>query len=149
MIARIMRTQFCALLFYSVSVFFFFFFFLFFSWSTSCSSWSEHSEDKSLYGAEIQKPDPQSCPSLYGTGLYKCPSVLSLDSVASTFLPSPSPDSTRSSSATRIGTTPVAPKRLVGRSPTALLHEPTYTFIHKPVFFQLCLLKLNFKQDVI
>ncbi|XP_030255555.1 polycystin-1 [Sparus aurata] len=73
------------------------------TWSTSCSSWSEHSEDKSLYGAEIQKPDPQSCPSLYGTGLYKCPSVLSLDSVASTFLPSPSPDSTRSSSATRIG----------------------------------------------
>ncbi|XP_070708244.1 polycystin-1 [Pempheris klunzingeri] len=55
--------------------------------STSCSSWSEQSEDKTPYGAEI----------------HKCPSVLSVDSVASTFLPSPSPDSTRSSSTTRIG----------------------------------------------
>ncbi|XP_037611724.1 polycystin-1 [Sebastes umbrosus] len=71
--------------------------------STSCSSWSEQSEEKSMYGAEIYKPDPQSFPVLYGAGLYKCPSVLSVDSVASTFLPSPSPDSTRSSSTTRIG----------------------------------------------
>ncbi|XP_070847293.1 polycystin-1 [Chaetodon trifascialis] len=71
--------------------------------STSCSSWSEQSEDKPLYGAEIHKPDPQSCPSLHGAALYRCPSVLSVDSVASTFLPSPSPDSTRSSSTTRIG----------------------------------------------
>ncbi|KAG8008965.1 Polycystin-1, partial [Nibea albiflora] len=71
--------------------------------STSCSSWSEQSEDKSLYGAEIHKQDPQSCPALYGAGLYKCPSVLSVDSVASTFLPSPSPDSTCSPSTTRIG----------------------------------------------
>ncbi|XP_038592316.1 polycystin-1 [Micropterus salmoides] len=71
--------------------------------STSCSSWSEQSEDNSLYGAEIHKPDPQCCPSLYGAGLYKCPSVLSVDSVASTFLPSPSPDSTLSFSTTRIG----------------------------------------------
>ncbi|XP_027144915.1 polycystin-1 [Larimichthys crocea] len=71
--------------------------------STSCSSWLEESEDKSLYGAEIHKQDPQSCPTLYGAGLYKCPSVLSVDSVASTFLPSPSPDSTRSPSTTRIG----------------------------------------------
>ncbi|XP_058477572.1 polycystin-1 isoform X2 [Solea solea] len=61
--------------------------------STSCSSWSDHSEDK----------DPQSCSSLYGTGLFRCPSVVSVDSVASTFLPSPSPDSTRSYSTTRIG----------------------------------------------
>ncbi|KAG7226594.1 hypothetical protein INR49_003751, partial [Caranx melampygus] len=70
--------------------------------STSCSSWSDQSEDKSLYGAESHMPDPQSCSSLYGEGLYKCPSVQSVDSVASTFLPSPSPDSTRSSSTTRI-----------------------------------------------
>nr|XP_046233896.1 polycystin-1 [Scatophagus argus] len=62
--------------------------------STSCSSWTEQSEDKSLYGAEIHQPEPE---------LYKCPSVLSVDSVASTFLPSPSPDSTRSPSTTRIG----------------------------------------------
>ncbi|XP_069373627.1 polycystin-1 isoform X2 [Paralichthys olivaceus] len=70
--------------------------------STSCSSWSDQSEDKSLCGAEILMPDSQSS-SQYGTGLYKCPSVLSVDSVASTFLPSPSPDSTRSTSTTRIG----------------------------------------------
>ncbi|KAM3591453.1 uncharacterized protein V6R79_002157 [Siganus canaliculatus] len=81
--------------------------------STSCSSWSERSEDKSLYGAEIHKPDPQSCPSLSGPGLYKCPSVLSVDSVASTFLPSPSPDSTRSSSTTRIGVARGRPGRLL------------------------------------
>ncbi|XP_029311858.1 polycystin-1 [Cottoperca gobio] len=70
--------------------------------STSCSSWSDQSEEKFLFGAEIHKPGPQ-CPTLHGAGLYKCPSVLSVDSVASTFLPSPSPDSTRSSSTTRIG----------------------------------------------
>ncbi|XP_034415177.1 polycystin-1 [Cyclopterus lumpus] len=64
--------------------------------STSCSSWSEQSE-------EIHKPDPQSCPTPYGAALYRCPSVLSVDSVASTFLPSPSPDSARSSFTTRIG----------------------------------------------
>uniref|UniRef100_A0A3B4YDK7 Polycystin-1-like n=1 Tax=Seriola lalandi dorsalis TaxID=1841481 RepID=A0A3B4YDK7_SERLL len=70
--------------------------------STSCSSWSDQSEDKSLCGAEIHMPDPRSCSFLCGEGLYKCPSVQSVDSVASTFLPSPSPDSTRSSSTTRI-----------------------------------------------
>ncbi|KAK9530722.1 hypothetical protein VZT92_012210 [Zoarces viviparus] len=69
--------------------------------STSCSSWSEQSEEK--YGAEIYKPDPQSCPALHGAGLHRCPSGLSVDSVASTFLPSPSPDSTRSPFTTRIG----------------------------------------------
>ncbi|XP_008289301.1 polycystin-1 [Stegastes partitus] len=81
--------------------------------STSCSSWSDQSEDKSLYGAEISKADLQSYPSLCGAGLYKCPSVLSVDSVASTFLPSPSPDSTRSSSTTRIGVARGQPSRLL------------------------------------
>ncbi|XP_047466063.1 polycystin-1 [Mugil cephalus] len=71
--------------------------------SASCSSWSEQSDDKFLYGGEIIKPDLQSYPSLREAGLRKCPSVLSVDSVASTFLPSPSPDSARSSSTTRIG----------------------------------------------
>ncbi|XP_032358090.1 polycystin-1 [Etheostoma spectabile] len=70
--------------------------------SSSYSSWSERSEE-SLHGAEIYKPAPQSCLSPHVAGLYRCPSVLSVDSVASTFLPSPSPDSTRSSSTTRIG----------------------------------------------
>ncbi|XP_054455423.1 polycystin-1 [Anoplopoma fimbria] len=73
------------------------------STTTSCSSWSDQSEEKSLYSGEIYKPDPQSSPALYGAGLYKCPSTLSVDSVASTFLPSPSPDSSRSSFTTRIG----------------------------------------------
>nr|XP_057917818.1 polycystin-1 [Doryrhamphus excisus] len=71
--------------------------------STSCSSWSDHTEDKSLHETEFFKIGPHACPSPYGNKLYKCASVLSVDSVASTFLPSPSPDSTRSSSTTRIG----------------------------------------------
>ncbi|KAK2820940.1 hypothetical protein Q5P01_023899 [Channa striata] len=73
------------------------------NWTTSYSSWSDRSEDKSLHGADVHKPDPLSCPSMYGSRFYKCPSVVSIDSVASTFLPSPSPASTRSSSTTRIG----------------------------------------------
>uniref|UniRef100_UPI0037E95008 polycystin-1 n=1 Tax=Semicossyphus pulcher TaxID=241346 RepID=UPI0037E95008 len=60
--------------------------------STLCSS----------YG-DIHQLDPQSCPFLYGAGLDKCPSVLSVDSMASTFLPSPSPDSSSCCSTTRIG----------------------------------------------
>ncbi|XP_034426558.1 polycystin-1 [Hippoglossus hippoglossus] len=80
--------------------------------STSCSSWSDQSEDKSLCGAEILMPDSQSS-SQYEAGLYKCPSVLSVDSVASTFLPSPSPDSTRSSSTTRIGVSRGQPRWLL------------------------------------
>ncbi|KAM9837407.1 polycystin-1 [Aulostomus maculatus] len=71
--------------------------------STSCSSWSDQSEDKYFDDAELQKSDAPSCPSLYEAKLYKCPSALSVDSVASTFLPSPSPDSTCSPSTTRIG----------------------------------------------
>ncbi|XP_063338226.1 polycystin-1 [Pelmatolapia mariae] len=65
-------------------------------WSTSCSSWSEHSEDNSQYG----------------TGLYECPSV---DSMASTFLPSTSPDSTCSFYTTRIGVARSQPGRLLPR----------------------------------
>ncbi|KAK1881874.1 Polycystin-1 [Dissostichus eleginoides] len=49
--------------------------------SRSCSSWSEVSE--SVFGL-------------------RSPSVISVDSVASTFLPSPSPDSSRSPSITRV-----------------------------------------------
>ncbi|KAL6094663.1 uncharacterized protein ACO6RY_16023 [Pungitius sinensis] len=79
--------------------------------STSCSSWSEQSEEK--YGAEVYKPGPQPCPGLHGAGLYKCPSVLSVDSVASTFLPSPSPESTRSSFTTRIGVARAQPSWLL------------------------------------
>ncbi|XP_069012250.1 polycystin-1 [Embiotoca jacksoni] len=81
--------------------------------STSCSSWSERSEEKSTCGAVISKPDLQSYASLYDAGLCKCPSLLSVDSVASTFLPSPSPDSTRSSSTTRIGVARGRPSRLL------------------------------------
>lgn len=68
--------------------------------STSWSSWSEEqSEDKSLNGAEVIQEDP----SVHGAGLYKCPSVLSLESVASTFLPGPSRDSGCSFSTIRLG----------------------------------------------
>ncbi|XP_056152724.1 polycystin-1 [Lampris incognitus] len=71
--------------------------------SSFCSSWSEQSTDKGGYGTEIHKSSTPSVSSLDGMGLYKCPSTLSIDSVASTFLPSPCPESVRSLSATRIG----------------------------------------------
>lgn len=71
--------------------------------STSCSSWTGQSEVRSLYGAQILGPDLQSCPSLDEWGLDRRSSLLSVDSMASTSLPSPSPDSTRSCSTTRIG----------------------------------------------
>ncbi|XP_061564100.1 polycystin-1 [Cololabis saira] len=68
--------------------------------SSSWSSWSEEqSEPKLLSGAEVSQADLSS----YGEGLCKCPSVLSVDSVASTFLPGSSHDSGCSSSTTRLG----------------------------------------------
>uniref|UniRef100_A0A8C7Q2V6 Polycystic kidney disease 1b n=2 Tax=Oncorhynchus mykiss TaxID=8022 RepID=A0A8C7Q2V6_ONCMY len=67
---------------------------------SSCSGWSELSVDKPLYGTEIHNP-PCSPISLHGTGLFRPSSSLSVYSIASTFLPSPSPDSTDST--TRIG----------------------------------------------
>ncbi|XP_077481712.1 polycystin-1 isoform X2 [Stigmatopora argus] len=76
--------------------------------STSCGGWSEDADDKNPHGEqELLKLESQSGPSLY-----RCPSVLSLDSVASTFLPSPSPDLTRCSSTTRIGIARGRPGRL-------------------------------------
>ncbi|XP_057681520.1 polycystin-1 [Corythoichthys intestinalis] len=71
--------------------------------STSCSSWSDHTEDKIHHEPKFLNLETESGPSLCETQLYRCPSVLSMDSVASTFLPSPSPDLTRCSSTTRIG----------------------------------------------
>ncbi|XP_061823857.1 polycystin-1 [Nerophis lumbriciformis] len=81
--------------------------------STSCSSWSDHTEDKSLHEAEFLKFGPHACPSPFENKLHKCPSVQSVYSVASTFLPSPSPDSTRSSSTTRIGIARARPSQLL------------------------------------
>ncbi|CAJ1081176.1 polycystin-1 [Xyrichtys novacula] len=69
------------------------------TWS---SSWSQQSEEKLFFG-DVHKPDPLSCPSLTAAGLQKCPSVLSVDSVASTFLPNLSTESSHSCSSTRIG----------------------------------------------
>ncbi|XP_075313535.1 polycystin-1 [Odontesthes bonariensis] len=70
--------------------------------STSWSSCSEgQSEDKSLYGAELSLPDPQPSPTIHT--INECSSVLSVESVASTFLPGPPHSSTHSSSSTRIG----------------------------------------------
>lgn len=86
-------------------------------------------------------PDPQSCSPLYGAALNKCSSVLSVDSVASTFLPSPSPDSTRSSSTTRIGTGSVVPSHffLIIDTPAALsMNSSTnsvFCFILLAVYF--------------
>ncbi|XP_037133585.1 polycystin-1 isoform X2 [Syngnathus acus] len=71
--------------------------------STSCSSWSDNSDDKYLHEAERLQLEAHSAPSQCQTQLFRCPSVLSVDSVASTFLPSPSPDLTSCSSTTRIG----------------------------------------------
>ncbi|KAM9425901.1 polycystin-1 [Pholidichthys leucotaenia] len=86
---------------------------------SSCSSWSEQSVDKCECGA---KPDHHSCTSAYGRGLHKCPSVLSADSVASTFLPSPSPDSTRSSPTTRIGVSRGRPSQLLPPWTLCVIH---------------------------
>lgn len=99
--------------------------FVLFSWSNSCSSWTDQSEDRFLHVADVHKPDPQST-------LYKCASVLSVNSVASTFLPSPSPDFTRSSSTTRIGTRPLMPN-----------HRPTAHHINFTIYFELFLCFLD------
>ncbi|XP_040924301.1 polycystin-1 [Betta splendens] len=71
------------------------------AWSSSCSSWSDRSLRSSLR---------------------RCPSALSVDSVASTFLPSPSPDSARSSFSTRIGVARGPPGRSL--PPWALCAAP-------------------------
>ncbi|KAM9832468.1 polycystin-1 [Neosynchiropus ocellatus] len=65
---------------------------------SSCSSWSNETDEKLFDEAHICGPS-----SYPKTQLCKCPSVTSVDSMASTFLPSPSPDSAQFSSATRIG----------------------------------------------
>ncbi|XP_077358515.1 polycystin-1 isoform X3 [Festucalex cinctus] len=80
--------------------------------STSCDSWSDHADDKYLHGQEFLKFETHPGPTQCETKLYRCPSVSSVDSVASTFLPSPSPDSTRCSSTTRIGIARGRPSRL-------------------------------------
>ncbi|XP_017271539.1 polycystin-1 [Kryptolebias marmoratus] len=72
--------------------------------STSWSSWSEgQGSSESLDEAEIGQPEAQVNPSLFGEAFYKCSSVLSMESVASTFLPDPLHESICSSSTTRIG----------------------------------------------
>lgn len=73
---------------------------------TSGSSWPEQGELKPLWAADTHTTlGPHSGPSLYELeGLYRCASLMSVDSMASTFLPSISPVSTRSPSTTRIGT---------------------------------------------
>ncbi|TNN04183.1 hypothetical protein fugu_001212 [Takifugu bimaculatus] len=75
------------------------------TWCTSCSSWPEQGELQPLWVADTHTTlGPHSGPSLYESeGLYRCASLVSVDSMASTFLPSISPGSTRSPSTTRIG----------------------------------------------
>lgn len=76
------------------------------TWCTSCSSWPEQRKLKPLWSANTcTTPGPQSGPSFDEPGgLYRHASQVSVDSMASTLLPSVSPDSGRSPSATRIGT---------------------------------------------
>ncbi|XP_036382972.1 polycystin-1 [Megalops cyprinoides] len=64
---------------------------------STCSGWSELSQEKPSHGA----------------GLCKSPSSLSVFTTASTFLPSPSPDSLGTSSTTRIGVARGAPTWLL------------------------------------
>ncbi|XP_055085828.1 polycystin-1 [Periophthalmus magnuspinnatus] len=68
--------------------------------STCSSSWSEDSEVRYLWEEE---DDPGSSALLWDGALYRSASVPSIDSVASTVLPSPPPDCTRCPSTTRIG----------------------------------------------
>ncbi|KAJ7987830.1 hypothetical protein DPEC_G00330600 [Dallia pectoralis] len=77
------------------------------SQGSSWSSWSELSVDKQLYGTETQKPSG-SPTSLYGS---RRSSSLSVYSIASTFIPSPSPDSF--DSPTRIGVARDQPSSLL------------------------------------
>lgn len=73
------------------------------TWCSFGSSRPEERELKLLWGADTTL-GPQPGPSLYEPGgLYRCASLASVDSMASTLLPSISPDSRRSPSATRIG----------------------------------------------
>ncbi|KAI9529373.1 hypothetical protein NQZ68_011078 [Dissostichus eleginoides] len=81
--------------------------------SRSCSSWSEVSE--SVFGL-------------------RSPSVISVDSVASTFLPSPSPDSSRSPSITRIG---------VSRGVPGLLLPPWTLTVIYPLLGSLLIASLS------
>ena len=88
---------------------------------SSCSGWSELSVDKPLYGTEIHNP-PCSPISLHGTGLFRPSPSLSVYSIASTFLPSPSPDSTDST--TRIGES---------------LHGLIQTLLRFPLLYDKCI----------
>lgn len=76
------------------------------TWCTSCSSWPEQGEVKPYWGADTCPTlGPLSGPSSSEPGgLSRCASPVSVDSMVSTSLPSISPDSGRSPSATRIGT---------------------------------------------
>ncbi|XP_055006463.1 LOW QUALITY PROTEIN: polycystin-1 [Boleophthalmus pectinirostris] len=67
--------------------------------STCSSSWSEDSEVRYLW----EEDNPGSSAPLWDGALYRSASVPSIDSVASTVLPSPPPDCTRCPSSTRIG----------------------------------------------
>lgn len=135
------------------------------TWSTSFSSWPEQRELQPLWGADTCTTlGPQSGPPLYEPrGLYRCASLVSVDSMASTLLPSFSPDSGRSPSATRIGTEGSAQSKyydsvhstnftfcdtvflvlfLVSGSSLELIL--TYTEVKKKLMMSLCWLQIDF-----
>lgn len=109
------------------------------TWCTSCSSWPAQGELQPLWVADTHTTlEPHSGPSLYESeGLYRCASLVSVDSMASTFLPSISPGSTRSPSTTRIGTPRQASQRCLN-----MLHRGRNTLV------LYCNIVLSFLDDI-
>uniref|UniRef100_A0A1A8M952 Polycystin cation channel PKD1/PKD2 domain-containing protein n=1 Tax=Nothobranchius pienaari TaxID=704102 RepID=A0A1A8M952_9TELE len=90
------------------------------SFSASQGGWSdERSSSSSLYGGEAEQSDSELDFSSYGTGFYKCSSLHSMESLASTFLPQPLQESIHPSSTTRIGVARGRPRWLL---PSWVLH---------------------------
>uniref|UniRef100_A0A1A8UGE7 Polycystic kidney disease 1b n=1 Tax=Nothobranchius furzeri TaxID=105023 RepID=A0A1A8UGE7_NOTFU len=90
------------------------------SFSASQGDWSdERSSSSSLYGGEAEQSDSELDSSSYGTGFYKCSSLHSMESLASTFLPQPLQESIHPSSTTRIGVARGRPRWLL---PSWVLH---------------------------
>ncbi|CAG5909761.1 unnamed protein product, partial [Menidia menidia] len=82
--------------------------------STSWSSWSEEqSEDNSLNKAKLSQPVPPSIPPIQAEKLSECSSVLSVESVASTFLPGSVDSSVHSTSTTHLGVARAQPSWLL------------------------------------
>lgn len=102
------------------------------TWCPSSSSWPEQGELKPLWVADTHTTlGPHSGPSLHESeGLYRCASLVSVDSMASTFLPSISPGSTRAPSTTRIGTSRQTSQRCLN-----VFHRGSNTLVQYCIVF--------------